>query len=254
MRAGTHGSPRRPRYGHNVAMKPLLTFGLALGVSGALLGTGQSVASADELAPAAETTTSVECLTTIPDIGPSTWAQLKRKSSQAIIVRGYGKRSDQNTTELWQRTGGCWSQVDSWWGLNGFKGWHRTPWTGSLRSPAGVFSLTSTGGRKPNPATSMPYHHGPKYWEKGGYKIHYPKQIYNYVIAINYNRYNKKVPRSTKQPSSSTGSGYWFHQRGLGSTRGCVSMKKKQLVKTLQWMKPEQKPQVIMGPEKWLAR
>jgi len=236
-----------------MVMKRTVVFGLAAGLSVALLGSGQVTAAAE--ADGTTVTKPAElCLTTIPDIGPATWAKMKGKSSQAIVVRGYGARSDQNTTELWQRTTGCWTKVDGWWGLNGFNGWDEAPWTGSLRSPAGVFSLTSTGGRKPNPGTSMRYHYGPQYWEKGGYKIYYPKQIYNYVIAMNYNRYKKTAPRVTRQPDATTGSGYWFHQRGLGSTRGCVSMKKKQLVKTLRWMQPNQKPQVLMGPEKWLAR
>ena len=93
---------------------------------------------------------------------------------------------------------------------------------GSLRSPIGVFSLTDAGGRLRNPGTAMRYHYGPKKYERGGYKISYPVQLYNYVIAINYNRRIGKPPRNTNQPDRTTGSGYWIHQRGLGSTRGCV--------------------------------
>jgi L,D-peptidoglycan transpeptidase YkuD (ErfK/YbiS/YcfS/YnhG family) len=234
-------------------MKRTLALGLVAGLSVALLSPGNvAVATGDDITVV--TQPDELCATTIPGIGPQTWAKMKRRSSQAIVVRGYSKRSDENNTELWQRTDGCWVKVGGWWGLNGFKGWHKTPWTGSLRTPKGVYGLTSTGGRKRNPGTTMPYHYGPKYWEKGGYKIHYPKQIYNFVIAMNYNRYNKKPPRVTRQPDPTMSSGYWFHTRGLGSTRGCVSMTKKQIRATLQWMEPSQKPQAIMGPERWLAR
>ncbi len=196
----------------------------------------------------------VACATQIADIGPQTWSKLRKKSKQVVVVRGYGQRSDQNDVERWERdAAGCWTKLSSWWGLNGARGWHEKPWTGSLYSPSGVFSLTSAGGRKSNPGTAMRYHHAPQYWEKGGYKMHYPVQIFNYVLAINYNRYNKKVPRSTQQPDLTTGSGYWFHQRGLGSTRGCVALKKRQMKIVLRWMQPSAKPSVIMGPRKVLA-
>lgn len=237
----------------HAVMKRTLTLGLVVGLSVALLSPG-NVALAVNDDVTVVTLPIKLCPKTIPGIGPRTWTKMKRRSSQAIVVRGYSKRSDENNTELWQRTNSCWVKVSEWWGLNGLNGWRKKPWTGSLLTPMGIFGLTRTGGRKPNPGTAMPYHHGPEYWDKGGYKIHYPKQIYNYVIAMNYNRYINKPPRVTRQPNPKKSSGYWFHQRGLGSTRGCVSMKKKQIREALRWMDPEQNPQAIMGPEKWLAR
>ncbi|MGA9147741.1 MAG: L,D-transpeptidase family protein [Candidatus Nanopelagicales bacterium] len=204
-------------------------------------------ASAETEVPAADPPPPV-CLESVPGIGPTTWSKVPLLSTQLIVAVSTSRRTDENTFQRWEKAAGCWTQVSSWWSLNGFNGWHERPWTGSLRSPIGVFSLTDTGGRLRNPGTSMRYHYGPKRYERGGYKISYPVQLYNYVIAINYNRRIGKPPRNTNQPDRTTGSGYWIHQRGLGSTRGCVSLTKSQLVTTLRWLQPTALPHIIMGP------
>ena len=188
------------------------------------------------------------CITQIPGVGPATWAKVPAATTQLIVAISEDRWSDENTFQRWEKSAGCWVQLSSWWSLNGFNGWHERPWTGSLRSPLGVFSLTDAGGRLRNPGTKMRYHYGPQRYERGGYKISYPVQLYNYVIAINYNRRIGKPPRNTNQPNRNTGSGYWIHQRGLGSTRGCVSLTKSQLVTTLRWLTPTARPHIIMGP------
>ena len=139
-----------------------------------------------------------------------TWSRVPAATTQLIVAESTRRNTDENTFSRWEKSGGCWVQLSSWWSLNGFKGWHERPWTGSLRSPIGVFSLTDAGGRLRNPGTAMRYHYGPKKYERGGYKISYPVQLYNYVIAINYNRRIGK-PRVTQtspiaRPAAATGS------------------------------------------------
>lgn len=208
---------------------------------------------ADPTVPTLTPTSTPPCLTAVPTVNPAYLAKVPAKTRQLIVVRGISKRSYDSKFDRWQRVGRCWVTVSSDWSLNGANGWHSRPWTGSLRSPIGVFSLTDTGGRLPNPGTTMRYHYGPQRYERGGYKISYPVQLYNYVIAINYNRRIGKHPRDTRQPDPSTGSGYWIHQRGLGVTRGCVSLPKAKLRRTLQWLNKADRPYVVMGPQKLIG-
>ncbi|MGV1036770.1 MAG: L,D-transpeptidase family protein [Candidatus Nanopelagicales bacterium] len=241
----------------------LTTASVALvAVVGMLPGTGPAAATSSATGaevsnpaspapdPSAPTPT---CLTSVPTVKANYLAKVPAKTRQLIVVRGISKRSYDSKFERWQKVGSCWVRVSSDWSLNGAKGWHARPWTGSLRSPIGVFSLTDTGGRLPNPGTTMHYHYGPQRYERGGYKISYPVQLYNYVIAINYNRRIGKHPRDTRQPDPTTGSGYWIHQRGLGVTRGCVSLPKKKLRRTLQWLSKADRPYVVMGPQKLIG-
>lgn len=155
-----------------------------------------------------------------------------------------------NDFERWEKINGCWQLLSTWYdSTNGYKGWNERPWSGSLLTPIGVFSITDVGGRLPNPGTAMPYHHGPKYYERGGYKLKYPVQIYNYVMAINYNRIVGTPPRSEKRRFRAKSSGYWIHQQGLGVTRGCIGLTKQEMVTTLQWLRPEASPRIVMGPQ-----
>ncbi len=202
----------------------------------------------DPTVPAVPAVPDPSCITTVPGVGPANWSLVPAYSTQLIVAISPQRGSDENTFARWEKTNGCWVMLSSWWSLNGFEGWHERPWTGSLRSPIGVFSMTDTGGRLRDPGTAMRYHYGPKKYERGGYKIRYPVQLYNYVIAINFNRKIGKPPRKNIQLTQGAGSGYWIHQRGLGSTRGCVSLTKQQIVTTLQWLRPDSAPHIIMGP------
>ncbi|MEI6623159.1 MAG: hypothetical protein WCP28_14755 [Actinomycetes bacterium] len=190
-----------------------------------------------------------DCLTSVPNVYPQYLAAIPAYTRQIIVSRGVDRRSADNLFERWQKVGGCWQMLDALWSYNGANGWHVRPWSGSLRSPIGVFSLTDAGGRLPNPGTTLRYHYGPAKYERGGYKIDYPVQLYNYVVAINYNRRIGKPPRDERQPDLTTGSGYWIHQRGLGVTRGCLSLTKPQLRVLLQWLRRADRPYIVMGPQ-----
>lgn len=209
-------------------------------------------AHADELTPTPAPTP--VCLTSVTGIGPVTWKKVNKTATQLVVVKGEDRYWDENTFERWEKRNGCWVRLSAWWSLNGFNGWNERPWTGSLYSPIGIFGLSDTGGRLRNPGTTMPYHYGPKRWERGGYRISYPVQLYNYVVAINYNRRVGQPPRDERQPDPTTGSGYWIHQRGLGSTRGCVSLTRGQLAILLKWLKPSPRPRIVMGPTDWMAK
>lgn len=224
---------------------------LALVVPVGVAASAQAAAPAGAPAPkaAAQVPAPRDCLTSIPEVGPRTWNQVRHSTSQVIVSRGEARNSMVNQFEAWDRVGGCWTQAFSYESLNGAYGWSETPRTGSYKSPIGVFSLTDAGGRLPNPGTSMRYHYGPQSYGAGGYKLAYPVQIFNYVIAINFNRKTGQAPRNLQTLKPNVGSGYWIHQRGLGATKGCLSLTKGQMVNTMRWIKRSAKPQVIMGPQ-----
>jgi L,D-peptidoglycan transpeptidase YkuD (ErfK/YbiS/YcfS/YnhG family) len=225
----------------------------------AAIGAAAAMVLASIIATAAPATSSDDtdepiCNTQIPGLGPSVQSKVpNRVSSQIVVVRGVARDFDENTFERWEKINGCWTQLSAWWALNGYNGWSGRPQTGSWQTPTGIFSLTDTGGRLPNPGTSMRYDYGPQWYWRGGYKIDYPVQLYNYVVAINFNRRIGKPPRDERQPSRRVGSGYWIHERGLGSTRGCVSLTRAQLVVLLRWLTPSARPYIVMGPPAWLA-
>ncbi|MEI8081239.1 MAG: L,D-transpeptidase family protein [Actinomycetes bacterium] len=226
-----------------VVITPTLTATSAAGTA----PSSESAAGSPALARAVLPRT--DCLTSVPNVFPQYLAAIPAYTRQVIVSRGVDRRSADNLFERWQKVGDCWQNVGSVWSYNGANGWHVRPWSGSLRSPIGVFSLTDAGGRLPNPGTTLRYHYGPARYERGGYKIDYPVQLYNYVVAINYNRRIGKPPRDERQPDKTTGSGYWIHQRGLGVTRGCLSLTKSQLRVLLQWLNRADRPYIVMGPQ-----
>ena len=73
-------------------------------------------------------------------------------------------------------------------------------------------SLTDAGGRLPNPGTTLPYHYGPQAYSKFGYRMNNKTvQVFDYVVAINFNRNIGKPPRDEgrrTQRSAMVGSGF----------------------------------------------
>jgi len=55
-----------------------------------------------------------------------------------------------------------------------------------------------------------------------------------------------------KRPVYKTGSGIFLHQATSGSTAGCLSLRSKDLVAVLRWLRPGTR--VAMGPAAWLNR
>lgn len=184
-----------------------------------------------------------DCVRDIPNIGrhnaPSPSAE------QAIVVAGQSPTSTHSTVTTWQRLSGCWTQLDSWPGRNGAAGWHPHPWDGSGYSPIGVFGLSDAGGRLPNPGTKLPYDES-----RSSYAMTAPKtHVFDYVIAINFNRYVGRAPADLGRPDPSIpDGGVWLHVSVGQPTRGCIALPPDQLVKVLRWIDPARHPVIIMGP------
>ena len=96
---------------------------------------------------------------------------------------------------------------------------------------------------------------GPSYAKKVSAKFGYRMnnktvQVFDYVVAINFNRNIGKPPRDEGRPNPKIrDGGIWFHVSGAGATRGCVSVKEANMAWTLRWLKPGKQPMIVMGPK-----
>lgn len=61
---------------------------------------------------------------------------------------------------------------------------------------------------------------------------------YRHAAVVNYN--------SARKPGR--GSAIFLHIHGKGSTAGCVSVTKNQMITTLKWLRPEKNPRIVIAP------
>ncbi len=169
-----------------------------------------------------------------------------QRHQQVILAQGRSKRSSYATVSRWQYRDGCWTRLASTPARNGARGWHHRPWDWSYLSPIGVYGLTDAGGRRAAPrGTGLAYDHdragftGPS----GG------EWVFDYVVAINFNRVPGTSPLNLRRPNPRIhDGGIWLHVAGRGATRGCISISRAQMRTTLRWLDPDQRPVIIMGP------
>ena len=175
--------------------------------------------------------------------------EVPAKSGQAMIVRAPSMSSTTNTVTLWTRTAAGWQQTDTAMpGHNGEHGWsaHRT--NGDLKTPTGVYSLTAAGGRLPNPGTSEPYEHNASYFRTNGRFLgHSTVGVFDYVVAIDFNRVPGSPVSSTAEPKGEgPGGGIWLHVDNGAATLACVTVSKQDMVTILRWLDPSQHPVIVL--------
>jgi len=165
---------------------------------------------------------------------------------QVLIATGHGRRSSHTTLTRWAYQSGCWYKVSSTPARNGARGWHPKPWDYSYFSPIGKFGLTDAGGRLSAPkGTRLPYHHSRRGFAgpPGG------EWVFDYVVAINFNRVPGRSPLDLTRPNPKIkDGGIWLHVSGRGATRGCISISRPAMRATLRWLDPAAKPVIVMGP------
>jgi L,D-peptidoglycan transpeptidase YkuD (ErfK/YbiS/YcfS/YnhG family) len=208
-------------------------------------------------------------------------------SRQVIVVVGKSRTSSYATAYTYQKgSDGIWrARFAAMPARNGWAGWvwggQRVQNTGT--SPMGTYRITSGFGLKTNPGTKVPYRlvDGNDYWVGDKYDAKtynlfqpyasakrtwrisqaerlaaYPTQ-YEYGAVINFNRpaassvtwnssYSEYV---TSLPVNTTrGSAIFLHINGAGSTAGCVSLGRTNLINVLKWLDPVKKPRIVMAP------
>lgn len=252
-------------------MRKILAAGLAIGALVLGLGVVRAL-SADAAA--------------VPPYHPSRLRDIG-DSRQVVVVTGNGRTSSYATLRTYQKnSNGSWSQKFA--GMparNGYAGWEwasrRVQNTGT--TPMGTFRITTAFGLKANPGTRVKYIHadsddywvgdnrdpktynlfqskasGTRTWRKGESErlAAYPTQ-YEYAAVINFNRplgstiswdtahgqYVTSQPKNVK-----LGSAIFLHINGAGSTAGCVSLRRADLIAVLKWLDPAMTPRIVMAP------
>ncbi|MEV4636593.1 L,D-transpeptidase family protein [Actinoplanes sp. NPDC049548] len=208
-------------------------------------------------------------------------------SRQVVVVTGTGRTSSYATLRAYQKdSDGIWRQTFA--GMparNGYAGWawasRRVQGTGT--TPIGTFRLTSAFGLKANPGIRVKYtradsndywvgdNRDPKTynmfqprasstrtWRKGESErlAAYPVQ-YEYAAVIDFNRPSastitwdaRHAQYVTSRPVNvKRGSAIFLHINGAGSTAGCVSLRRADLLKVLTWLDPAAAPRIVMAP------
>ncbi|GAA1656338.1 L,D-transpeptidase family protein [Actinoplanes couchii] len=210
---------------------------------------------------------------------------------QLIVVSGNSWKSTYGTVRAYQRgSDGKWRlHFTAMKARIGYGGWvwgaQRVQDTGT--TPAGTYRITEAFGVRADPGTTLPYRKVDKndYWTgdnrdaktynmfqpyasaKRTWRVgqaerlaSYPTQ-YAHAAVINFNRpsgvswsaargqYVASKPADTRR-----GSAIFLHASGKGSTAGCVSVSRTDMVRLLKWLKPAKKPRIVMAPSTALTR
>jgi len=208
-------------------------------------------------------------------------------AQQLIVVTGQSRTSSYSTLRTYQKgADGKWTEkFAAMPARNGYKGWveARKRVQDSGTSPQGTFYITTTFGLKANPGTKVPYRlaDGNDYWvgdqkDPKTYNLvqpsasakrtwrtgeaerlaAYPTQ-YEYAAVIDFNRPDPKTVAwnatlgqhmTTRPVNVKLGSAIFLHVNGSGSTAGCVSVSRTNMINVLKWLDPARKPRIVMAP------
>ncbi|WP_430790569.1 L,D-transpeptidase family protein [Actinoplanes sp. G11-F43] len=212
-------------------------------------------------------------------------------AKQVIVVSGDSWSSTYATVRAYQKgSDGKWrlkfATMKARIGYGGWK-WAADRVQDTGQTPAGTFRITEAFGVRADPGTTLPYRKVDKndYWvgdnkDAKTYNMFqpsasakrtwrksqaerlaaYPTQ-YAHAAVIDFNRpagvrwdakrgqYATSTPANTRR-----GSAIFLHASGKGSTAGCVSVSRANMVRLLKWMKPAKKPRIVMAPSSALDR
>jgi L,D-peptidoglycan transpeptidase YkuD (ErfK/YbiS/YcfS/YnhG family) len=196
---------------------------------------------------------------------PAAPAPVPTETRQVITVRAPAARATFATAYLWRRSGDCWTRVAGPWtarvGRNGVSGRHTE---GDGTTPTGVYPLDATVfGSLPDPGVRYAYHRivCGDWWDEDPSSATYntfqhvrcgvrppfraeseglwkATIAYRYLIPIRYNA-DPVVP--------GRGSAIFLHVQRPNATNGCVSLPEAQLVQTLRWLRPADRPRIAIS-------
>jgi L,D-peptidoglycan transpeptidase YkuD (ErfK/YbiS/YcfS/YnhG family) len=187
-----------------------------------------------------------------------------RGATRAIVAYSRGWGDTRVAVRLYQRKrpGDRWRLVRGPMpGRVGYNGFSANRHEGDGTTPAGTFGFVYGFGSQPNPGMhgfSYRRLHPNSCWS--GSRADYNRWVtrpctrgeslwknrrvaYRHAAVIDFNY---------KRPVYKKGSGIFLHQATSGPTAGCLSLRSKDLVAVLRWLRPGTR--VAMGPAAWLNR
>lgn len=192
----------------------------------------------------------------IPGVGPDTMAQLPSDARQVLVASSPRPADTASTLTMYEYRDSEWQQVKTFASHNGRSGWRENRTEGDETTPAGVFSLSDAGGTLKDPGSKLPYSqdvnlsataqnvYGPDY-----------AQVFDYVIAIDFNRVTGTPPTDTERPQGrKIGGGIWLHVDHGKGTNGCVTVQKDGMAWLLRNLNPDKNPHIIMGDQAFISQ
>lgn len=208
-------------------------------------------------APAVDAATAVDDLEDpATGLGPETAGRIPDGSTQVLVASGAGDEATATDLALWERTDGVWTRSATMAGRNGGSGWREDRREGDRTTPAGVFSLSDAGGFLADPGSLLPYHRdeGLRSGAEAVYGDDYAS-VFDYVIAIDYNRRTGVAPTDDTRPMGwDAGGKIWLHVEHGNPTRGCVALPEEDMEHLLTTLDPDRSPHIAMGSEEYLAQ
>ncbi|MGW2420948.1 L,D-transpeptidase family protein [Streptomyces sp. NPDC001709] len=185
--------------------------------------------------------------TRIPGIGSRLYGEIPDDSGQVLVVYGEGWDSADSTVVLYTKEGPEWRPVGRWAAHNGRNGWTTDHHSGDERSPIGVFGLSDAGGVLDDPGTMLPYDQDGEAYAPTVDDEAYD-HVFDYVIAIDYNRLPGTPPHDPTRPEGDDkGGGIWLHLDHGDGTNGCVSVPEEAMEFLLRTLDPARHPVMVMG-------
>ncbi len=209
-------------------------------------------------------------------------------AEQLVVVTGRSRTSSHATLRTYHKgPDGAWTErFPAMPARNGYGGWvpagQRVQDTGT--TPQGTFTLTTAFGLDADPGTALPYRRvdaddhwagderDPKTYnlfqavvspvrtwrtQRAERLAAYPAQ-YRYAAVIDFNRPDPATVtwdrflrqyRTSRPADVRRGSAIFLHVNGAGSTAGCVSVARADMVSVLTWLNPARLPRIVMAPE-----
>ena len=189
-------------------------------------------------------------------LGTETAAQIPEETDQVLVASGADDEATTTHLSLWERDGDGWKRTAQMTGRNGANGWKEDRREGDRTTPAGVFTLSDAGGYLEDPGSQLPYYRdeGLRSGAEAVYGDGYAN-VFDYVIAIDYNRKTGVAPTENTRPLGwDAGGKIWLHVEHGSPTRGCVALDEEDMQMLLTTLDPDAAPHIAMGSQEFLAQ